>query len=84
MAATTLLKFRRLRLEQDLTRKRKLFDEVGISLCECELKENKGTLLDATIIEGPPSTKNADKSRAPEMHQKRRAMSRFDHPPCVP
>jgi IS5 family transposase len=33
--ATTLLKFRHLLLEQDLMRK--LFDEIGISLCECGL-----------------------------------------------
>jgi IS5 family transposase len=31
------------------------------------LKE--GTLVDATIIAAPPSTKNADKARDPEMHQ---------------
>jgi len=29
----------------------------------------EGTLVDATIIEAPPSTKNAEKSRDPEMHQ---------------
>lgn len=28
----------------------------------------EGTLVDATIIEAPPSTKNARKSRDPEMH----------------
>ncbi len=65
--ATTLLKFRRLLLEHDLTRK--LFDEIGISLCERGLMMKEGTLVDATIIEAPPSTKNAEKSRDPEMHQ---------------
>jgi IS5 family transposase len=29
----------------------------------------EGTLVDATIIEAPPSTRNAEKSRDPEMHQ---------------
>jgi IS5 family transposase len=29
----------------------------------------EGTLVDATIIEAPPSTKNAEQSRDPEMHQ---------------
>ncbi|MGD7165519.1 IS5 family transposase, partial [Ralstonia pseudosolanacearum] len=29
----------------------------------------EGTIVDATIIEAPPSTKNAKKSRDPEMHQ---------------
>ncbi|SAK96718.1 transposase IS4 family protein [Caballeronia catudaia] len=65
--ATTLLKFRRLLIEHDLTRK--LFDEIGISLCERGLMMKEGTLVDATIIEAPPSTKNAGKSRDPEMHQ---------------
>jgi IS5 family transposase len=65
--ATTLLKFRRLLVEHDLTRK--LFDEIGISLCERGLMMKEGTLVDATIIEAPPSTKNAEKSRDPEMHQ---------------
>jgi transposase, IS5 family len=65
--ATTLLKFRRLLVEHDLTRK--LFDEIGISLCERGLMMKEGTLVDATIIEAPPSTKNAQKSRDPEMHQ---------------
>jgi transposase, IS5 family len=65
--ATTLLKFRRLLIEHELTRK--LFDEIGISLCERGLMMKEGTLVDATIIEAPPSTKNAGKSRDPEMHQ---------------
>jgi len=65
--ATTLLKFRRLLVEHDLTRK--LFDEIGISLCERGLLMKEGTLVDATIIEAPSSTKNAEKSRDPEMHQ---------------
>lgn len=65
--ATTLLKFRRLLLEHDLTRK--LFDEIGISLCERELMMKEGTLVDATIIEASPSTKNAGTRRDPDMHQ---------------
>lgn len=65
--ATTLLKFRRLLLEHDLTRK--LFDEIGISLCERGLMMKEGTLVDSTIIEAPPSTKNAEKRRDPGMLQ---------------
>ncbi|WP_186164838.1 IS5 family transposase, partial [Burkholderia gladioli] len=65
--ATTLLKFRRLLLEHDLTRK--LFDEIGTSLCERGLMMKEGTLVDATIIEAPSSTKNAEKRRDPDMHQ---------------
>jgi IS5 family transposase len=65
--ATTLLKFRRLLLKHDLTRR--LFDVIGISLCERGLMMKEGTLVDATIIEAPSSTKNAEKQRDPEMHQ---------------
>lgn len=65
--ATTLLKFRRLLVEHDLTRK--LFDEIGIMLCERGLLMKEGTIVDATITAAPPSTKNAEKQRDPEMHQ---------------
>ncbi|MFL9912366.1 IS5 family transposase [Paraburkholderia sp. RL17-337-BIB-A] len=65
--ATTLLKFRRLLVEHDLTRA--LFDEIGIMLCQRGLLLKEGTMVDATIIEAPPSTKNAEKTRDPEMHQ---------------
>ncbi|RDJ98502.1 IS5 family transposase [Cupriavidus lacunae] len=65
--ATTLLKFRRMLVEHELTRK--LFDEIGIMLCERGLLMKEGTIVDATIIEAPPSTKNKQKSRDPEMHQ---------------
>ncbi|QOK93761.1 IS5 family transposase (plasmid) [Ralstonia pseudosolanacearum] len=65
--ATTLLKFRRMLVEHELTRK--LFDEIGIMLCERGLMMKEGTIVDATIIAAPPSTKNETKSRDPEMHQ---------------
>jgi IS5 family transposase len=65
--ATTLLNFRRLLIAHVLTRK--LFDEIGISLCERVLVMKEGTLVDATIIEAPPSTMNTQKSRDPEMRQ---------------
>ena len=35
----------------------------------------KGTIVDATIISAPSSTKNADQARDPDMHQTRRAIS---------
>lgn len=31
-----------------------------------------GTIVDATIINAPSSTKNADKARDPEMHQSKK------------
>jgi IS5 family transposase len=33
------------------------------------LKVATGTIVDATIINAPSSTKNAEKARDPEMHQ---------------
>jgi IS5 family transposase len=68
--ATTLLKFRRLLETHDLTRR--LFEEVGALLVERKLLMKEGTIVDATIIAAPSSTKNARKERDPEMHQTRK------------
>ena len=65
--ATTLLKFRR-RLEKDKLGEA-LFAKVGEVLQARGLKVGTGTIVDATIIGAPSSTKNADKKRDPEMHQ---------------
>jgi len=65
--ATTLLKFRHWLERHDLTKA--LFDEIGAMLEERGLLMRQGTIVDATIIAAPPSTKNKSKSRDPEMHQ---------------
>lgn len=65
--ATTLLNFRHLLEEHDLTQR--LFAEVGALLEERKLLMKEGTIVDATIIAAPCSTKNARKERDPEMHQ---------------
>ena len=65
--ATTLLKFRRLLEDKGLTEK--LFTQINTHLSERGLLLRKGTMVDATIIEAPPSTKNKDKARDPQMHQ---------------
>ena len=65
--ATTLLKFRRLLQDNDLTRA--LFDEINAHLSEQGLLMRAGTIVDATIIAAPSSTKNEGKARDPEMHQ---------------
>lgn len=69
--ATTLLKFRRLLEAHQLTEK--MFAQVNEHLSERGLLLKKGTMMDATIIEAPPSTKNKDKARDPEMHQTKKA-----------
>jgi IS5 family transposase len=68
--ATTLLKFRRLLEAQELTKR--IVEEVGALLSERKLLMREGTLVDATLIAAPPSTKNQAKKRDPEMHQTRK------------
>jgi IS5 family transposase len=68
--ATTMLKFRRLLNDNKLGET--LFAKVGQELQARGFKVNTGTIVDATIIGAPSSTKNADKARAPEMHQTRK------------
>ena len=68
--ATTLLKFRRLLNEHKLGEK--LFAKVGEVFQAKGIKVGTGTIVDATIIGAPSSTKNADKARDPEMHQTRK------------
>src|SRR6202165_1280517 len=65
--ATTVLHFRHWLESHELTRV--LFDEVGRMLEERGLLMRQGTIVDATIIAAPPSTKNKQKSRDPQMHQ---------------
>jgi transposase, IS5 family len=65
--ATTVLHFRHWLERHELTKV--LFDEVGRMLQEHGLLMRQGTIVDATIIAAPPSTKNKSKSRDPEMHQ---------------
>jgi IS5 family transposase len=65
--ATTLLHFRHLLEAHDLTRR--IFGEVSALLSERQLLMKEGTIVDATIIAAPSSTKNMRKERDPEMHQ---------------
>lgn len=64
--ATNLLKFRRLLEEHNLTRR--VFDEIQGHLANKGLVMREGTIVDATLIAAPPSTKNRDNARDPEMH----------------
>ena len=68
--ATTLLKFRRLLNDNKLGEA--LFAQVGQVLQSKGFTVNTGTIVDATIIGAPSSTKNAHKARDPEMHQTRK------------
>ena len=46
-----------------------LFAKVGELLLANGMKLSGGTIVDATLIAAPPSVKNQEKSRDPEMHQ---------------
>jgi IS5 family transposase len=61
--ATTILKFRHL-LEQHKLGEA-IFPEVGRTLQERGPRLSAGTLVDASIIAAPSSTKNAAQQRAP-------------------
>ena len=64
---TTILNFRHWLERHDLSQS--LFDEVSAMLEERGLLMRQGTIVDATIIAAPSSTKNKEKARDPEMHQ---------------
>jgi transposase, IS5 family len=68
--ASTLLNFRRLLERHQLGQA--LFAKVGEVLQAQGLKLGSGTIVDATIISAPSSTKNAQNQRDPEMHQTRK------------
>ena len=67
---TTVCKFRHLLEEQGLGKK--LFEQVNEYLKEQGMAVNRGTIVDATIIHAPSSTKNRRKEGDPEMHQTRK------------
>ena len=65
--ATTVLKFRRLLETNQLTER--IFAAINTLLATKGLILKEGTVVDATIIAAPSSTKNRDGERDPEMHQ---------------
>ena len=71
--ATTLLNFRHL-LEQHQMGAA-LFAKIGELLLANGMKLCGGTIVDATLIAAPPSTKNREHRRDPEMHQSKKATS---------
>jgi IS5 family transposase len=66
---TTVCKFRHLLEQHDLGAG--MFARVNEHLQRKGMRVNKGTIVDATIISAPSSTKNAQGERDPEMHQTR-------------
>jgi IS5 family transposase len=68
--STTITKFRKLLNDNKMGEA--LFAQVGRELQARGFKVNTGTIVDATIIGAPSSTKNADRARDPDMHQTRK------------
>ena len=68
--ATTLLNFRHLLEEHQIGAA--LFAKVGELLLAHGMKLSGGTIVDATLIAAPSSTKNQEQSRDPEMHQSKK------------
>src|ERR1035441_7497919 len=72
---TTILRFRRLLEQHELCGQ--ILDTVNHYLASRGLRIATGTIVDATIIAAPSSTKNAKKERDPEMHQTRKGNQWF-------
>lgn len=67
---TTIGNFRRMMEKHNLGDE--LFRLVNVYLEENGMKVSRGTIVDASIINAPTSTKNKDKQRDPDMHQTRK------------
>ena len=67
---TTILNFRHLLEKHDLGEK--LFAQINAHLASQGHRLKRGTIVDASIIDAPSSTKNATGTRDPQMHQTRK------------
>lgn len=72
---TTICRFRHLLEQNNLGEA--LFQYVLEHLERQGIKVGRGTIVDATIISAPPSTKNKDRSRDPDMHQTKKGNQWF-------
>jgi IS5 family transposase len=64
---TSILTFRHLLEKHDLGQQ--IFEVVKAHLKANCMARKQGTIIDATLIDAPSSTKNERKERDPEMHQ---------------
>jgi IS5 family transposase len=64
---STILRFRHLLERHDLGAR--IFSELNALLCQKGLMIKRGTIVDASLISAPSSTKNQDGQRDPEMSQ---------------
>jgi IS5 family transposase len=68
---TTILRFRHLLEENNLSRQ--LLATINATLAKKGLMLKTGTVVDATLIAAPSSTKNSTGERDPEMHQTKKS-----------
>ena len=78
--ATTLANFRHLVEREGLDRA--IFDSVVSRLEEAGMMMHGGSVIDATIVSAPSSTKNARGGRDPEMHQTRKGRQWYHGMKC--
>jgi len=67
---TTILQFRRMIERHQLSEA--IFNDINAYLVERGINVSQGSMVDATIIQAPSSTKNKDKKRDLEMHSTRK------------
>lgn len=67
---STILNFRRLIEKHDLSVA--LFNDINAYLVDRGIKVSKGSMIDASIVHAPASTKNKEKQRDPEMRSTRK------------
>jgi IS5 family transposase len=72
---TTILNFRHLLEAHDLCGQ--MLDTVNLYLASRGIRITTGTIVDATILHAPSSTKNEKKERDPEMHQTKKGKQWF-------
>lgn len=72
---TTILKFRHFLERHGLATK--MLETVNAHLVQQGLLLRQGTIVDATIIHAPSSTKNRERKRDPEMHQTKKGNEWF-------
>jgi IS5 family transposase len=73
--ATTLLKFRHLLEQNDLTAK--MLQAINADLERRGLLMRAGTIVDATLIAAPSSTKNKSGQRDPDMHSTKKGNNHY-------
>jgi IS5 family transposase len=72
---TTICRFRKLLNDNEL--QKTIFELINQRLEKHGLNCKQGTIVDATIINAPSSTKNKGKSRDPEMHSTQKGNQRY-------